>query len=99
VDPNADRKHDPIQRQEASLEENQAQALNAERREDLKPSTSFDSGEGRGAKMEMEGIWTNMEKYIWSKDHRGSSSGSLSNPLWPQHQNSRKNIETVFFLL
>jgi len=37
VDPNADRKHDPIQRQEASLEENQAQALNAEGRKDVKP--------------------------------------------------------------
>jgi len=49
--------------------------------------------------IKMEGIWANMEKVIWSKDHRGSSSGSLSNPLWPQHQNSRKNIKTVFFLI
>ena len=52
MDPNADRKHDPIQRQEASLEENQAQALNAEGREDKKPSTSFDSVEGRRARGE-----------------------------------------------
>merc|ERR1739838_11156 len=56
VDPNAHGKHDPIQRQEASLEENQAQALNEGRREDLKPLKLLSiaaKGEGR----RLEGIW------------------------------------------
>jgi len=63
VDPNADRKHDPIQRQEASLEENQAQALNEGRREDLKPLKLLSiaaKGEGRRWKWKAFGqTWRN----------------------------------------